>query len=463
MAEDMPTPRGLIRALAAAPTTQKKKRDRRKSSVQSPTKSTTTETADTGRKGKDTRRLQSRPPSARAVLERESPRTLLRKLARRDSVGDRSLLANSSLASNRSLLVNRSAIQTSLNDSSLPTPRTLLRQVISLSTPHPATPSATGGMLGATPMESRRSTLASSASLSRSVRLSQARARGTSRFLDPSQLPTPMAAAASTPGSASRSTPRSAPQSTPQSVGPAPTTSSGSPQPAMHQLGWASAASASGLVTVSSRRDSLSAPPSASQSRLDDSVASAVYSPKRREGLATPDEADEEAVVAAAAATSRLRGKRRRVTEPGDDLLTAPAAKHLFATMTKVEVSSSTTEPILDALKLFADNLVNDLSAFAKHAGRRTVEVADVELLLKRQRLVRTDDSGSTTAGLHALLREHLPTEVVEQIIPMAVAHNHVRPPPRPRRRSRGRKRAPVSYASDSEAEDDNTSGSEGD
>ncbi|XP_078462835.1 uncharacterized protein LOC144727689 [Lampetra planeri] len=60
---------------------------------------------------------------------------------------------------------------------------------------------------------------------------------------------------------------------------------------------------------------------------------------------------------------------------------------------------------IENRLPLLFEQMLDDLDAFASHAGRKTITIADVELLMKRQRYV-TD-----TMPLVALVREYLPME----------------------------------------------------
>lgn len=110
------------------------------------------------------------------------------------------------------------------------------------------------------------------------------------------------------------------------------------------------------------------------------------------------------------------------------------------------------------SVSLFLDQVSDDLSSYAHHAGRATIERADVELLLSRcglwafgsrrralgrvmcahppafavgpctcrQRLT----TGPSAPGLDDLIRRFLPMEYVEALIPVARAHNKVVPEP---------------------------------
>ena len=59
---------------------------------------------------------------------------------------------------------------------------------------------------------------------------------------------------------------------------------------------------------------------------------------------------------------------------------------------------------------------------YAAHAGRRTIELEDVVLLLRRQRVV------SDKRPFEFLVNEHLPLEYVEEVLPCALAGKEVIP-----------------------------------
>ena len=64
-----------------------------------------------------------------------------------------------------------------------------------------------------------------------------------------------------------------------------------------------------------------------------------------------------------------------------------------------------------------------DIAVYAAHAGRKTVDVEDVVLLLQRQRVV------TENRPFEYLVNEHLPLEYVEQLLPCAVAGKDITPP----------------------------------
>ena len=63
-----------------------------------------------------------------------------------------------------------------------------------------------------------------------------------------------------------------------------------------------------------------------------------------------------------------------------------------------------------------------DLVAFSSHAGRKTVHVDDVILLLKRQRLITDIET------FEYLVNTHLPLEYIEELLPCAVAGKKIVP-----------------------------------
>ena len=73
-------------------------------------------------------------------------------------------------------------------------------------------------------------------------------------------------------------------------------------------------------------------------------------------------------------------------------------------------------------------------SRYATHAGRQTVEHADIALLMDRQRLTM----GPNTPSVQDLARRHLPMELLTDLLPVAIASNTVAPPPKKRRRHVG-------------------------
>ena len=91
--------------------------------------------------------------------------------------------------------------------------------------------------------------------------------------------------------------------------------------------------------------------------------------------------------------------------------------------------SFSRKRPTKDAIQLVGEisekylkQVSQDLTTYAIHAKRKTIEPEDVLCLFRRQKLV---DSQHT---LEDMIRHHLPLENVEDLLPIARAHNVVIP-----------------------------------
>ncbi|KAH8661894.1 centromere kinetochore component CENP-T-domain-containing protein [Xylariales sp. PMI_506] len=76
----------------------------------------------------------------------------------------------------------------------------------------------------------------------------------------------------------------------------------------------------------------------------------------------------------------------------------------------KAKISPDTMDVIMRASDWFFEQLSDDLSAYAKHAGRRTIDESDVITLMRRQR----QTSKSTTP--FALAQRHLPRELLQEL-----------------------------------------------
>ena len=63
-----------------------------------------------------------------------------------------------------------------------------------------------------------------------------------------------------------------------------------------------------------------------------------------------------------------------------------------------------------------------DVAVYSSHASRRTIDVQDVVLLLKRQRFITEKQS------FEYLVNTHLPLEYVEELLPCAQAGRKIIP-----------------------------------
>ncbi|NXO58292.1 CENPT protein, partial [Aramus guarauna] len=110
---------------------------------------------------------------------------------------------------------------------------------------------------------------------------------------------------------------------------------------------------------------------------------------------------------------------RRKTCEPavGSSLI-----KKLFSHYVKMPVAREAFKIVEKCSERYFKQLSSDLEAYSSHARRKTVEMADLELLMRRQGLV-TDKM-----PLHVLIEHYLPLEYRKLLIPVAVSGNKVIP-----------------------------------
>ncbi|CAJ2504513.1 Uu.00g119070.m01.CDS01 [Anthostomella pinea] len=77
---------------------------------------------------------------------------------------------------------------------------------------------------------------------------------------------------------------------------------------------------------------------------------------------------------------------------------------------TKAKITPDTLTSIMQATDWFFEQLGDDLSAYAKHAGRKTIDESDMITLMRRQR----QTSASTTP--FALAQRYLPRELLQEL-----------------------------------------------
>ncbi|TFJ99805.1 Centromere protein T [Platysternon megacephalum] len=109
----------------------------------------------------------------------------------------------------------------------------------------------------------------------------------------------------------------------------------------------------------------------------------------------------------------------RRKREPA---LPSSLVKKIFSHYVKVPVARDAFKVVEKCVEVYFRQLSNDLEAYTMHAKRKTVEEADLELLMRRQGLV-TDKM-----PLHVLIERHLPLEHRKLLIPVAMSGNKVIP-----------------------------------
>lgn len=103
--------------------------------------------------------------------------------------------------------------------------------------------------------------------------------------------------------------------------------------------------------------------------------------------------------------------------------------RKFLAEMGPLALSSSAVDEFVRIGGLYRDQVLDDLHAYSRHAGRKKVEENDVRLLFKRQKLHRNQN-------INQLIRSQLPGglaltpgELAEELLPIARADNAVYPP----------------------------------
>ncbi|KAM9289550.1 centromere protein T [Morus bassanus] len=110
---------------------------------------------------------------------------------------------------------------------------------------------------------------------------------------------------------------------------------------------------------------------------------------------------------------------RRKKCEPE---VASSLIKKIFSHYVKMPVARDAFKIVEKCSEKYFKQLSNDLEAYSNHAGRKTVEIADLEVLMRRQGLV-TDKM-----PLHVLIERYLPLEYRKLLIPVAVSGNKVIP-----------------------------------
>ncbi|XP_074864862.1 centromere protein T [Carettochelys insculpta] len=118
-------------------------------------------------------------------------------------------------------------------------------------------------------------------------------------------------------------------------------------------------------------------------------------------------------------AAKRTAMAPRRKQEPA---LPSSLIKTIFSHYVKMPVARDAFKIVEKCVEVYFKQLSNDLEVYTTHAGRKTVEEADLELLMRRQGLV-TDKM-----PLHVLIERHLPLEYRKLLIPVAMSGNKVIP-----------------------------------
>uniref|UniRef100_A0A8D2QPP6 Centromere protein T n=1 Tax=Zosterops lateralis melanops TaxID=1220523 RepID=A0A8D2QPP6_ZOSLA len=115
----------------------------------------------------------------------------------------------------------------------------------------------------------------------------------------------------------------------------------------------------------------------------------------------------------------RLATSQRKPREPQ---VPRSLIKEIFRHFVKMPVTRDAFKIVEKCSDRYFKQLSDDLEAYTRHAGRKTVEAADLEVLMRRQGLV-TDKM-----PLNVLIERFLPLEYRKLLIPIAVSGNKVIP-----------------------------------
>ncbi|XP_063441261.1 mucin-17-like isoform X2 [Mytilus trossulus] len=96
--------------------------------------------------------------------------------------------------------------------------------------------------------------------------------------------------------------------------------------------------------------------------------------------------------------------------------------KQAFQHFCNMKAAPDTMDELIKYTDTYFENTFKTLEAFALHAGRKTIDESDVELLMRRQGFI------TEKQPLNVLVENILPLELRQEIIPMARANNVVEP-----------------------------------
>ncbi|KAK8072343.1 hypothetical protein PG996_005691 [Apiospora saccharicola] len=116
--------------------------------------------------------------------------------------------------------------------------------------------------------------------------------------------------------------------------------------------------------------------------------------------------------------TARKKKPGKKISKHGIEYKSLPqgVVKRLATTfaktagMGKSKISPDTMDAIMQATDWFFEQIGDDLQAYAKHAGRKTIDESDMITLMRRQR----QTNSSTTP--FALAQRHLPRELLQEL-----------------------------------------------
>ncbi|NXI37410.1 CENPT protein, partial [Galbula dea] len=108
--------------------------------------------------------------------------------------------------------------------------------------------------------------------------------------------------------------------------------------------------------------------------------------------------------------------------KPREPEIARSLVKKIFSHYVKMPVARDAFKIVEKCSERYFKQLSDDLEAYTNHAGRKTVELADLEVLMRRQGLV-TDKM-----PMQVLIERYLPLEYRRLLIPVAMSGNKVIP-----------------------------------
>ncbi|KAJ6666034.1 hypothetical protein lerEdw1_000938 [Lerista edwardsae] len=114
--------------------------------------------------------------------------------------------------------------------------------------------------------------------------------------------------------------------------------------------------------------------------------------------------------------TERVPREKREPSLPNS------LVKKIFSHYARMPIAKDAFKAVEKCVNLYFKHLCEDLEAYTNHAGRKTTEPADLELLMRRQGLI-TDKM-----PLNVLIERHMPLEYRKLLIPVATSGNKVVP-----------------------------------
>ncbi|XP_068724465.1 uncharacterized protein [Montipora capricornis] len=114
----------------------------------------------------------------------------------------------------------------------------------------------------------------------------------------------------------------------------------------------------------------------------------------------------------------KVSGKTSK--KPYGPKMPSALVKNIFQHFSTAKVSKEALQAVELGSNLFFKQLSSDLMTYCQHSHRSTIELADVELLMKRQGFITNRES------LYSLVEKYLPLEYREEIIPTVQAGNKI-------------------------------------